>query len=95
MFAAIFDGFGLVGLWGYLRGIAIGWRVFWGIYLALLVVQIACGIAGTALFAAKSGTVMAYLFAIALFLLAAPQCWALWRYAFRSSAIWQAAKVAV
>ena len=95
MLAAILDGFGLVGLWGYLRGIAIGWRVFWGIYLALFLIELACGVAGTALFAAKSGAVMPYLLVIALLLLAAPQCLALWRYAFRSGAIWQAANVAV
>jgi hypothetical protein len=94
VFSAIFDGFGLVGLWGYLRGTAIGWRMFWAIYFALLVVQVICGVGGIALFAVQSGTVMSYAMLAALILLVIPQCLALWRYAFRSRAIWQAARVA-
>jgi hypothetical protein len=90
----IFDGFGLVGLWGYLRCMAIGLRAFWAIYLALLMIQVICAVAGIALFAAKSDTVMSYAMLAALFLLAIPQCFAIWRYAFRSRAIWQAARVA-
>ena len=93
-FSAIFDGFGLVGLWGYLRRITIGWRMFWVIYLVLLAVQVACGVAGIALYAAKSGTVTSYAMLAALILVVIPQCLALWRYAFRSRAIWQAARVA-
>jgi len=92
--SAVFNGLGLIGLWGYLRGVAIGWRMLWSIYLALFVISMIFGIAGTALFAAKSGSVVSYSMFVALILLAIPQCLALWRYAFRSRAIWQAAQVA-
>jgi hypothetical protein len=91
---AAFDGLGLVGLWAYLRSVAIGWRMLWVLYLVLFAVAIFCGVAGIALFAAKSGTIMSYVTLTALSFVTIPQWFALWRYVYRSPAIWQTARVA-
>jgi hypothetical protein len=91
---AIFNGYGLVGLWGYLRRMAIGWRKFWIVYFVLFLVAAVSSVGPVAWAALLSHSAMLYYMVVASILLCAPQCLALWRYGFRSASIWQAARVA-
>jgi hypothetical protein len=91
---AVFNGYALVGLWGYLRSSAIGWRKFWAVYFVLFMLSAAYSIGMVAWAAALSHTFMLYCILAVAILLCAPQCFALWRYAFRNTSIWQAARVA-
>ena len=92
--SVVFNGLGLAGLWAYLRGVAIGWRMLWVLYLALFAFAIFCGVAGIALFAAKSGTILPYVMLAQVSLATIPQWFALWCYAFRRPTVWQTARVA-
>ncbi|WP_158886656.1 hypothetical protein [Rhodanobacter sp. L36] len=92
---AVFNAYGLVGLWGYLRHLAIGWRRFWIVYFVLFVADAVYGVGLIAWLAWHSHAAMYYYMFAGAILLFAPQCLALWRYGFRSSSIWQAARVAV
>lgn len=91
---AVFNGYGLVGLWGYLRRTAIGWRRFWVLYLVLFSVAAVYSVGLVAWAAVVSRTAMLYYMIVATTLLCIPQWLALWRYGFRSTPIWQAARVA-
>lgn len=76
----IFEGVGLVGVWGYLRGVAVGRRVFWLAYLWVAVVLAVCGIAGLALVWGTPGVErLSFVFAAGV-LLAVPEFVAIWRY---------------
>lgn len=35
VFLALFNAFGLAGLWGYITQAAVGWRAVWGVYFCL------------------------------------------------------------
>ena len=91
---AVFAGYGIVGMWGYLRGLGIGWRKFWIAYLVLFVGYLLYVIGRLAWLAVQYPTGMVFYMLIATMLLCTPQCLALWRYSFRSDALWQAARVA-
>ena len=91
---AVFNGYGLVGLWGYLRRKAIGWRKFWVTYFVLFLIAAIYSLGLVTWAALLSHTAMLYYVAVAAILLCIPQCLALWCYGFRSSSIWQAARVA-
>ena len=87
----IFDAVGLIGLWGWLRQVAIGWRAFWACYLALTVLfsllEAAIGFFG----ASPPDFQTLVLGLCAIVLLLSPLYVALWRYAFRSDSVWVAA----
>jgi hypothetical protein len=91
---SVFYGVGLLGLFGYLRSVAIGHRLFWVTYLFVVVAGAAYSAGSTLLRASHSDA----LFLISLLLLgvvfSAPTWLALWRYAFRSSSIWQSGAAA-
>lgn len=91
---AVVDGYALVGLWGYLRQVSIGWRKFWVVYFALFTAYAVYGIGQFAWLAWQSHAAMYYAMTVGAVLLIAPQYWALWRYAFRSTAIWQTTQAA-
>ena len=91
---AFFNAYALVGLWGYLRRVSIGWRKFWIVYFILFAAQAVYGVGLVAWLAWQSHAAMYYYMFVAAILLCIPQCLALWRYGFRSSSIWQAARVA-
>ena len=91
---ALFYGYGLVGLWGYLRDVAIGWRIFWATYLILFSAAVLYSIGLIAWFALQTSSGMLYAILVAGILLCIPQCVALWRYSFRSALLWQTAPVA-
>ena len=86
----IFNGFGLIGLWGYLSDKAIGWRSFWAVYACLMLLA-ATTVYGPDLWHGlrhDAGLVMVLL-ASAIFTV--PEWVAVWRYAFRSPHIWRSA----
>ncbi|WP_440224202.1 hypothetical protein ACQQ2N_03045 [Dokdonella sp. MW10] len=85
---SIVNGYAIVGLWGWLSQKAIGWRSVWCGYAFFLM---AGGFAFTAmlLWVASHERDPAYaVIALASVILSAPLWWAIWRYAFRSPAIW-------
>lgn len=90
---AVFGGYGLVGLWGYLRRVAVGWRKFWIVYFIIFVAAALCGVGLIAWVAGVTHSATSYFVLIAAILLCAPHCFALWHYAFRSDPMWQAARV--
>ena len=90
----VFSGFALVGLWGYLRGLAIGWRNFWIAFFVFFTVDAAYSVGLVAWVAFQSHAAMYYWMLAAAILLCIPQCLALWRYGFRSNSMWRAARVA-
>lgn len=91
---AVFGGYALVGLWGYLRRVTIGWRKFWMAYFILFTGYVLYSI-GLLAWVAWQAHATTYLYvAMGAVLLVTPQCLALWRYGFRGSSIWQAAPVA-
>ncbi len=92
---AVFNGYALVGLWGYLRHVSIGWRKFWIVYFLLFAAYAIYSIGLFAAVAWQSHAAMYYYMAVGAVFLVTPQCLALWRYGFRSSSLWQAAQVAV
>ena len=78
---AVFYGLGLVCLWGYIRGLAVGWRQFWAVYLLL---NLLLGLVSLALNAGEvpmALLVLATVFVFPLFL-------ANYRYAFMQPEIW-------
>jgi hypothetical protein len=91
---AVFNAYALVGLWGYLRRISIGWRKLGVVYSALFAAQAVYGIGLVSWLAWQSHAAMYYYMVVAAILLSIPQCLVLWRYGFRSASIWQAARVA-
>ena len=84
----VFDGFSLVGLWGYISGKAIGWRQFWAIYLVLSVAEFSMALVPSLWDGLQHDFAWVVLGLIAA-LIQFP-CWlAIWRYAFRSPHVWQ------
>lgn len=83
-----FSAIGLLGLWGYLRGVPIWARTFWVGYFDVTLAGAAWVVGRTLLQAAHSDP----LFLVSLLLVAVAFCipsWlALWRYAFRSASMW-------
>jgi hypothetical protein len=79
---AVFSGLGLVCLWGYIRGLAVGWRQLWAVYLLLnlLLSLVSLSLnAGEVPFALLA---ISTVFAFPLFL-------ANYRYAFKRPEIWR------
>lgn len=89
-----FFGIGLVGFWGYLRGVSIGPRVLWPIYFCLLVAAAAYGAGSALLRAAHSDAAFIVPLLLVVVVLTYPLWLALWRYAFRSNDIWRASRIA-
>ena len=85
----VFYGIGLLGLFGYLRSVAIGHRLFWVTYFLIVVGGAAYSAGSTFLRAAQSDALflIAPLLVVAAF--SAPTLLALWRYAFCSTSIWK------
>ena len=81
--------FALVGLFGYLRSVAIGWREFWLVYLGLSLSLHATGLAFALSHEAVRETGLAVILTL-LALLMLPMFLALWRYAFRCPGLWAA-----
>lgn len=82
--AGVINAIGLIGVWGYLRQVAVGYRVLWVGYFALSVVA---SLLALGLNAADSVPAGALLLALVFVL---PLYYALWQYAFRSPGVWQA-----
>ncbi|KAF1716503.1 hypothetical protein CSC74_11845 [Pseudoxanthomonas yeongjuensis] len=89
----IFSGIALAGLWGYLRNQAIGNRLFWAAFFGVSVLVTAyCLVRPFFLNPEFRGLVLgAALIGLAL---SAPLLLALWRYAFRSSNLWDSSRAA-
>jgi len=88
--ASIFAAFSLVGLWGYIRQVPIGWKQFWVVYFALsLFLSVVLTVGILVAVELPPGTLGLFLALLALGgLFAAPLYVALWRYAFRSAHLW-------
>ncbi len=86
---AAFFGFGLVGLWGYLRHVAIGWRALWIAYLALFVLWVVGNIVLHFVRGPAAGVLPALIAAFGVLLVFGLAAWALWRYSFRCASLWQ------
>lgn len=84
----IFFGFGLVALWGLIRGIAIGWRLFWVVYFCLVMAGVAYTIGNLAFGSDAPWPLSLWLFVLGGLLVTVPQWVALWLYAFRRPGIW-------
>jgi hypothetical protein len=80
---------GLVGLWGYLRHLAIGRRPLWSGYLVLFAIWIPANIVLRFVQAPPSGWLAPLIAALGIVLLFGPMAWALWRYALRCPSIWR------
>ena len=86
----IFNGIGLVGLWGYISDKVVGWRLFWAVYLVLSLTLAAFNLVPSLWDGLRQDLGwVAFLLVAALIEL--PRWIALWRYAFRSPHIWQQA----
>jgi hypothetical protein len=85
---ALFYGIGLLGLLGYLRGIAVWRRWFWAGYTCLTYAGAAVGFGLTLLQAAHSDALFLISLLLAATAFAIPLWVALWRYAFRSPDVW-------
>lgn len=84
---ALLHTFALVGVYGYVYGIAIGWREFWAGYLVLAIaLDLAAAVLGYWLEPLRDTVLALILLLVAVLLL--PMYVALWRYAFRSPQIW-------
>jgi hypothetical protein len=83
---SVFFSFGLVGLWGFIRNVAIGWRPFWVGYFVLVMVGVLYSIGDLVLGPAVDTDFL--LVAGVACLITIPQWAALWSYAFRSPGIW-------
>lgn len=84
---AVFRGFGLVCLWGYIRGLAVGWRQFWVAYLLLsLLLELVSLVLNIRQSWVDAGSVIA-LHAVAA-AIAFPLYLANYRYAFKCPDIW-------
>jgi hypothetical protein len=91
---AVFNAYALVGLWGYLRRVSIGWRKFWIVYSALFTAYAVYGVGLVASLAWQSHAAMYYYMVVGAVPLVAPQCLALWRYGLCNASIWQPTQVA-
>lgn len=80
---------GLVGLWGYLRRVAIVHRRAWMAYLALFVLWLVFNI--VVLFGRHpdAGLMPSLAASLGLAVVCGPQAWALWCYVFRSPRVWR------
>jgi hypothetical protein len=83
----IVNAFALAGVWGYIRQVAVGWRLFWVFYFVFSALGSLVG------FIALIASVDCLDFGIFAILgcgalLVAPMYLALWRYAFRSPCVW-------
>ena len=87
-------GMGLVGLWGYINDLRIGWRLFWVAFFVFS--SAAVGYLLLVLLAepAMRGDSEAWIILAVGVALAFPQWLAWWRYAFRSPHLWAASDVA-
>lgn len=82
----MFNLFALAGLWGYIRQVAVGWQPVWAAYFVLSLMLGAVPLVLMLIDPGPSlGLVVALGFSSALVL---PLYLALWRYAFRSPAVW-------
>lgn len=84
-----FYGVGLVGLWGYLRAIAIWHRAFWVAYVCVVFAGAAWSIGVTLLQAARSDALLLVSALAVAVVFAVPSWLALWRYAFHSGSMWR------
>ena len=84
----IFYGVGLVGLWGFVRGKAIGWRPFWAAYFFVVVAGALYSIGNLAFGSGAPWPIRLWLYVLLAALITVPQWWALWAYSFHSPTIW-------
>ena len=84
----IFYAFGLVAIWGLIRGIAIGWRPFWIVYFWLVMAGVVYTLAALAFGPGAPWPLGLWLVVGGGLLVTAPQWVALWLYAFRRPGIW-------
>lgn len=82
------DGIGVLGLWGYLRIVPIGRRMFWVGYFSLVAVFGVYSAGSILLRAAHSDALFLISLLLASAIVSAPAWLAIWRYAFRSAHIW-------
>jgi hypothetical protein len=85
-----FYGIGLVGLWGFVRAKAIGWRLLWVAYFLLVVSGALYSIGNLAFGPGAPWPTQLWLFVLLAVLVTFPQWLALWFYSFRSPDIWLA-----
>jgi hypothetical protein len=84
----LFNSVAVIGLWGYVYDLPMGWREFWMIYFPLSVISPAYGVWEFAMGPGAPWPLTLWLAAFVLMLLNVPLWIGLWRYAFRSPAIW-------
>lgn len=88
----VFWAVGLVGLFGYLRRMAIGWWQLWGGYLVLFTVWVAVNIVNGFMHAPPGNTMASLAAAVVIVLVFGPAAWALSRYALRCPDLWRASR---
>lgn len=81
--------FALVGLWGYMRQIAIGWKQFWAVYFCISLALNGTALVGFAITSRHPLDASMLMFLATTAVLLAPLHLALWRYAFRSPRVWR------
>ncbi|MGH9439462.1 MAG: hypothetical protein ACRD22_16630 [Terriglobia bacterium] len=84
-----FYAIGLVGLWGYLRGVPILVRTFWVAYFCVTLAGAAWSIGRTLLQVAHSDALFLGSVLLVAVAFCIPSWLALWRYAFRSGGTWR------
>ena len=88
---AIFNGYGVVGLWGYLRGTVIGWRRFWAVYFVLFIVEVGYSVLPAGWLGVQSGYPHVLGVVVCAALVCVPQGDAHKRNAFHNQQAWRAA----
>jgi hypothetical protein len=83
-----FNAFGLAGLWGYIRQVAVGGRSLWvGYFIVSICLSLVAVVFNLVDVSRADITFLLFLIGIAGGL-ALPLYFALWRYAFRSAHVW-------
>ncbi len=89
---SIFNGYGVVGLWGYLRGTIIGWRTFWVVYFVFFIAEVGYSVLPAGWLGVQSGSLVVLSMVVGAALVCVPQGVALWRYAFHNQQAWRSAR---
>lgn len=82
------SGLGLVGLWGYVRNVAIGWRKFWAGCFLLNLLFFLHFLGGSAWLAWEQSNAFPILLALVVGAFCFPLLLANFLYAFRSDLVW-------
>lgn len=87
MLSNILNAFALVGLWGYLRQVPVGWKEFWAVYFVLSLALSLVALVANATYSGALEPLTLVMLSLAS-LLVLPLYFALWQYAFSSPRVW-------